>query len=58
MLYLLVIIILRFTCAERKIWSNIKKTQNFITMILAAGIDSGTIVFRAQVINLKATGPI
>ena len=56
MLYLLVIIILRFTCAERKIWSNIKKTQNF--MILAAGIDSRTIIFRAQVINLKATGPI
>ena len=23
---------LRFTCSERKIWSNIKKSENFMTM--------------------------
>ena len=32
---LLLIITLRFTCGERKIWSNIKKSQNIMTMIVA-----------------------
>ena len=28
---------LRFTCGERKIWSNIKKAQNIMTRIVSAG---------------------
>ena len=33
---LLLIITLRFTCGERKIWSNIKKSRIIMTMILVA----------------------
>ena len=32
---LLLIIRLRFTCSERKIWQNIKNSQNIMTMIVA-----------------------
>ena len=31
---LLLIIRLRFTCGERKIWGNIKKSQNIMTIIV------------------------
>ena len=32
--YLFLIITLRFTCGERKIWSNIENSQNIMTMIV------------------------
>ena len=31
----LLIITFHFTCGKRKIWSNIKKSQNIMTMIVA-----------------------
>ena len=33
--YLLLVIALRLTCGEKKIWSNIKKCQNIMTRIVA-----------------------
>ena len=33
---LVLIIVLRFTCGERKIWKNIRKSQNIMKMIVAA----------------------